>query len=158
MAVMGYSDELKADAAALYESTPGATCTSIAADLGINRAILREWVLRDRERQEPGPEPLHRRFGRAGTRVRAVGWMVRAWDDRGVTGSGVKARVPEAINQRWAMPGWWRAGGQAGWFDVPVTTSTARRRWAAKRGRAALGSRARRAAASAWCSWGMQPR
>ncbi|MDX2565478.1 transposase, partial [Streptomyces sp. TX20-6-3] len=39
------------DAVALYESTPGATCKSIAADLGINRATLREWVLRDRERR-----------------------------------------------------------------------------------------------------------
>jgi transposase len=46
-----YSDEFKADAVALYESTPGATYKSIAADLGINRATLREWVLRDRERR-----------------------------------------------------------------------------------------------------------
>ncbi|WP_344400083.1 IS3 family transposase [Streptomyces longisporus] len=36
---------------ALYESTPGGTYKSIAADLGINRATLREWVLRDRERR-----------------------------------------------------------------------------------------------------------
>ncbi|MFJ1958736.1 transposase [Streptomyces microflavus] len=51
MALKDYSDELKADAVALYESTPGATYKSIAADLGINRATLREWVLRDRERR-----------------------------------------------------------------------------------------------------------
>ncbi|WP_258308875.1 hypothetical protein [Streptomyces sp. NWU339] len=34
----------------LYESTPGATYKSIA-DLGLNRATLREWVLRDRDRR-----------------------------------------------------------------------------------------------------------
>ncbi|MFI6440127.1 IS3 family transposase [Streptomyces sp. NPDC050759] len=51
MAMKDYSDEFKADAVDLYESTPGATYKSIAADLGINRATLREWVLRDRERR-----------------------------------------------------------------------------------------------------------
>jgi transposase len=51
MAMKDYSDEFKADAVALYESTPGATYKSIADDLGINRATLREWVLRDRERR-----------------------------------------------------------------------------------------------------------
>jgi hypothetical protein len=51
MAMKDYSDEFKADAVALYESTPRATYNSIAADLGINRATLREWVLRDRERR-----------------------------------------------------------------------------------------------------------
>ncbi|MFE2992712.1 IS3 family transposase [Streptomyces sp. NPDC059262] len=51
MAMKDYSDEFKADAVALYESTRGATYKSIAADLGINRATLREWVLRDRERR-----------------------------------------------------------------------------------------------------------
>ncbi|WP_435280029.1 transposase, partial [Streptomyces sp. 1222.5] len=51
MAMKDYSDEFKADAVALYESAPGATYKSIAADLGINRATLREWVLRDRGRR-----------------------------------------------------------------------------------------------------------
>ncbi|MFJ8113094.1 IS3 family transposase [Streptomyces sp. NPDC096132] len=51
MAMKDHSDEFKADAVALYESTPRATYKSIAADLGINRATLREWVLRDRERR-----------------------------------------------------------------------------------------------------------
>ncbi|MYR61721.1 transposase [Streptomyces sp. SID625] len=51
MAMKDHSDEFKADAVALYESTPGATYKSITADLGINRATLREWVLRDRERR-----------------------------------------------------------------------------------------------------------
>ncbi|WP_369779997.1 IS3 family transposase [Streptomyces sp. R33] len=55
MAMKDYSDEFRADAVALYESTPGATYKSIAADLGINRATLREWVLRDRECRGAGP-------------------------------------------------------------------------------------------------------
>ena len=54
MAMKDYSDQFP-DAVALYESTPGATYKSIAADLGINRATLREWVLRDRERRGAGP-------------------------------------------------------------------------------------------------------
>lgn len=64
MAMKDYSDEFRADAVALYESTPGATYKSIAADLGVNRATLREWVLRDRERrgvtaavEKPGGPP-----------------------------------------------------------------------------------------------------
>ncbi|MFD9283013.1 IS3 family transposase [Streptomyces mirabilis] len=64
MAMKDYSDEFKADAVALYESTPGAIYKSIAADLGVNRATLREWVLRDRERRgitaaiaKPGAQP-----------------------------------------------------------------------------------------------------
>ncbi|MGW0998326.1 transposase [Streptomyces sp. NPDC002523] len=63
MAMKDYSDEFKADAVALYESTPGATYKSIAADLGINRATLREWVLRDRARR--GVDPAAPRAGRA---------------------------------------------------------------------------------------------
>ncbi|MFD5513671.1 transposase [Streptomyces sp. NPDC127051] len=51
MALKDYSDEFKADAVALYEPTPGATYKGIAADLGVNRAALREWVLRDRGRR-----------------------------------------------------------------------------------------------------------
>lgn len=51
MAMKDYSDEFKADAVALYESTPGATYKGIAADLGISRGSLRTWVLRDRERR-----------------------------------------------------------------------------------------------------------
>lgn len=42
MAMKDYSDEFKADAVALYESTPGGTYKSIAADLGISRATLRD--------------------------------------------------------------------------------------------------------------------
>lgn len=63
MAMKDFSDEFKADAVALYESTPGATYKSIAADLGINRATLREWVLRDRARR--GVDPAAARAGEA---------------------------------------------------------------------------------------------
>ena len=61
MAMKDYSDEFKADAVALYESTPGATYKDIAADLGVNRATLREWVLRDRDRR--GIAPVDARGG-----------------------------------------------------------------------------------------------
>jgi transposase-like protein len=69
MAMKDYSDEFKADAVALYESTPGATYKSIAADLGINRATLREWVLRDRERRgvSAAPAPAGQTPARTGT-------------------------------------------------------------------------------------------
>ncbi|WP_283139334.1 transposase [Rhizohabitans arisaemae] len=48
MALKDYSEEFRADAVALYESTPGATYKGIAADLGVSRGSLREWVLRAR--------------------------------------------------------------------------------------------------------------
>lgn len=67
MAMKDYSDEFKADAVALYESTPGATYKSIAADLGINRATLREWVLRERDRR--GVAPAARAGGAASARA-----------------------------------------------------------------------------------------
>ncbi|WP_420857083.1 IS3 family transposase [Streptomyces chilikensis] len=51
MAMKDYSDEFKADAVTLFESTPGATYKSVAADLSINRNTLRTWVQRDRERR-----------------------------------------------------------------------------------------------------------
>ncbi len=66
MAMKDHSDEFKADAVALYGSTPGAIYKSIAADLDINRATLREGVLRDRERR--GVAPLGR-SGRWGSPV-----------------------------------------------------------------------------------------
>ncbi|MFF8911039.1 hypothetical protein [Streptomyces olivaceoviridis] len=50
-------DEFEADAVVLNESTPGATYKSIAADLGINRATLRERILRDREHRGLTPAP-----------------------------------------------------------------------------------------------------
>ena len=67
MAMKDYSDEFKADAVALYESTPGATYKSIAADLGINRTPCgmgaagpgtpRRRPGRRPGRQDSGPDP-----------------------------------------------------------------------------------------------------
>ena len=62
MAMKDYSDEFKADAMALYESTPGATYKDIATDLGINRATLRAWVPRNRAHH--GLPPLLEQAGR----------------------------------------------------------------------------------------------
>jgi transposase len=39
-----YPPEFKADAVALYQSRPGATIRSVAADLGVNPETLRNWV------------------------------------------------------------------------------------------------------------------
>ena len=44
MARKNYSDEVRRQAVDLYESTPGATVRSIAADLGIERGTLRHWL------------------------------------------------------------------------------------------------------------------
>jgi transposase len=59
MAMKDYSEEFRADAVALYESTSGATYKGIAADLGIARGTLRAWVLAEHERRgvDPGLEP-----------------------------------------------------------------------------------------------------
>jgi transposase len=59
-------------AGALYGTTPGATCKSIAAGLGINRATPREWVPRDRDRRgtaATAPAPGGRMTARAGRTV-----------------------------------------------------------------------------------------
>ena len=60
MAMKDYSDEFRADAVALYESTPGATYKGIAADLGVSRGALRAWVVGARvaRGQEPAPSPV----------------------------------------------------------------------------------------------------
>ncbi len=65
MAVKGYSDEIKADAVALYESTPGATYRSIAADRGINTGHSARVGALNRprphqHRQHPKPAPITR--------------------------------------------------------------------------------------------------
>jgi len=44
MARKNYTDEFRRRAVDLYESTPGATLTGIAGDLGISRGALKEWV------------------------------------------------------------------------------------------------------------------
>jgi transposase len=55
MAMKDYSEEFRADAVALYDSTPGATYKGIAADLGIARGTLRAWVLAEHERRGLDP-------------------------------------------------------------------------------------------------------
>lgn len=44
MAMKHYPPQFKADAVALWESRPGATIVSIAADLGINAETVRTWI------------------------------------------------------------------------------------------------------------------
>jgi transposase len=44
MARKNYTDEFRRRAVELYESTPGASLKGIAADLGISRGALAEWV------------------------------------------------------------------------------------------------------------------
>ena len=39
-----YTEEFKREAVALYENSPGASIQTIAADLGINRATLHNWL------------------------------------------------------------------------------------------------------------------
>lgn len=66
MALKDYSEEFKADAVALYESTPGATYKGIATDLGVSRGSLRAWILRARARrgEEPASPPTSSDTGR----------------------------------------------------------------------------------------------
>ena len=44
MARKNYSEEFRRQAVDLYESTPGATLRGIAADLGVVRGTLSQWV------------------------------------------------------------------------------------------------------------------
>ncbi len=44
MARKNYTDEFRRQAVELYRSTPGATLRGIAADLGISRHTLNDWV------------------------------------------------------------------------------------------------------------------
>jgi transposase len=39
-----YSAEFRADAVALYRSSPGRAVASVAKDLGVNHETLRQWV------------------------------------------------------------------------------------------------------------------
>lgn len=56
MALKHYPEEFKADAVALYLSDSSKTYKSVAEDLGINRATLREWVLAARRGGEAGEQ------------------------------------------------------------------------------------------------------
>ncbi|MFG2669171.1 IS3 family transposase, partial [Streptomyces sp. NPDC048387] len=64
MVMKNYPPEFKADAVALYQSRPGATIRSVAADLGVNPETLRNWVRaagasrpRGRRAEEPAEAP-----------------------------------------------------------------------------------------------------
>ncbi|BAC17054.1 conserved hypothetical protein [Corynebacterium efficiens YS-314] len=58
-----YTEEFKRDAVALYENSPGASIQTIAADLGINRATLHNWLkkygtgARTKTGTAEGPDP-----------------------------------------------------------------------------------------------------
>lgn len=93
MALKDCSDEFKADAVALYESTTGATDKSIAADLGINRATLRVWVLRDRERCGVTSAPARPPARAGSSRVRGSG---RAGPPFGGEGGGTRGEPAQA--------------------------------------------------------------
>jgi transposase len=54
MAKVNYSEEFRADAVALFLSTPSASYVSVARDLGVSRGSLRSWVLAARRRQAGG--------------------------------------------------------------------------------------------------------
>lgn len=64
-----YSDEFKADAVRLYETTEGASYSSISEDLGIVRGTLKTWVHKAR-----GTEG---RFPRRPPLVPTRGWTPR---------------------------------------------------------------------------------
>ncbi|MFF8918739.1 IS3 family transposase [Streptomyces sp. NPDC015032] len=53
MGMKHYPAEFKADAVALYQSRPGATIKSVAADLGVNTETLRNWI-RAADGRRPG--------------------------------------------------------------------------------------------------------
>ena len=56
MALKHYPEEFKADAVALLLSDPSNTYRRIAADLGISRGTLRNWVL-EAQRRGTAPAP-----------------------------------------------------------------------------------------------------
>jgi transposase len=55
MVMKHYPPEFRAEAVALYRSRPGATITSVAADLGVNHETLRTWIRLD-DAQRTGPQ------------------------------------------------------------------------------------------------------
>ncbi len=87
MARKTYSQDFRHQAVALYESTPGATFKGIAADLGISRGALANWV---RELGSGGPAAAAGPVGEAAaTAVGSLG-TGRA---RGSGGGGADARI-----------------------------------------------------------------
>lgn len=54
MGTYKYSAEFRADAVALYRSSPGRPVASVAADLGINHETLRQWIKAAEKTEHPG--------------------------------------------------------------------------------------------------------
>jgi transposase len=54
MGTSKYSPEFRADAVALYRSSPGRTYASVAKDLGVNHETLRTWVRDAEQAAVPG--------------------------------------------------------------------------------------------------------
>ena len=73
MARKNYTDEFRRQAVDLYESTPGATLSGIADDLGISRGTLSDWVkaLGTGSTTAPISSP-HKPLGRAETQAEKV--------------------------------------------------------------------------------------
>jgi transposase len=69
--IKNYTDDFKRQAVDLYEQTQGATLRGIAADLGISRGTLADWVkaLGSGARPDTG---AHVSDGTAGSRLAAV--------------------------------------------------------------------------------------
>lgn len=57
MARKTYSEEFRRQAVDLYLNTPGATFKAIAADLGISRGTLQNWVYAQHPAGRPTPAP-----------------------------------------------------------------------------------------------------
>ena len=57
MARKTYSEEFRRQAVDLYANTPGATFKAIAADLGISRGTLQNWVYAQHPAGRPSPAP-----------------------------------------------------------------------------------------------------
>lgn len=115
-----HSDEFTADAVALYESAPeAATYKTIAADLDISRATLREWVptgsrILEVESRGTGGRLGARWRSSRGVRdhpwksVRPVGWG--RWLPAGSSANSIAAVMRFTTGSRWTQKVWHTAG------------------------------------------------
>jgi transposase len=86
-----YSEEFRRQAVDLYESTPGATVRSIAADLGVERGTLRHWLELYGTGKKTAADGTSTRSPLNPSRAGAVG---RA-DQVGRVGAGAPDETPE---------------------------------------------------------------
>lgn len=98
MARKSYSEEFRRQAVDLYESTPGATLRGIAADLGIVRGTLSEWVRAHGTGRKTAADgsTVPSEVGGSGARL---GWPAAGRDDSALTPEQRIARL-EAENAR----------------------------------------------------------